>query len=122
MNAKLKEMEAYLADQNKVLMALIEEMKQWKEGRVAPAVGAPPAQGASPLDTVTRLIQSVSDIAKNFGITGGGTQSAFVKDIETLMQDNMKDTFKLVQLDLKDLLMRRGAPLTAAQHLELAGT
>jgi len=87
------------------------------------AGGAAGNSGRSPLELISDITKSITDIARSFGLGAGGGGGGFAGEIETMTRD-------IIKLDLRDMLnaRRKGAGLpalsvqtaTSAAHLEFA--
>jgi hypothetical protein len=86
-------------------------------------VGGPQTASGGSKDMMTEIFNLIGKGFDAFSKrAGSGGSSSFGQEIETILHENAKDTFKLVQMDLKDMLSNRAKQLglqPAATHIVL---
>jgi hypothetical protein len=115
-----KKFDDWLKESLTPLVTNIQKRFESVEARVSIAPSGGGQSGGSGLNSVLDLVGKIADKIQIAPRAGGG----FAQEIEGILHENAKDTFKLVQMDLKDMLRDRAhklglpAPATAT-HIVL---
>jgi hypothetical protein len=127
-NARLARMENFLDPKKfddwlkESLTPLVTNIQKRFEQIEAAATARPTSTGQSggSLNSILDLVGKIADKIQIAPRSGGG----FAQEIEGILHENAKDTFKLVQMDLKDMLRDRAQKLglpapSTATHIVL---